>query len=75
MVQETVNALLRLSPGERAEIAMALWESLDEPQREAEFSLTPEQTAELDRRLGEHLANPSSAIPWVEVRRKLSGGA
>ena len=75
MAPDALNALLRLSSGERAEIAMALWESLDEPQREAEFPLTPEQAAELDRRLSEHLTDPSSAIPWVEVRRKLSGGA
>ena len=29
----------------------------------------------LDRRLEEHLANPGSAIPWEEVRRKLASGA
>jgi len=28
-----------------------------------------------DRRLDEHLANPGSAIPWEEVRRKLASGA
>ena len=51
---------------------MALWESLDDSQREAELTLTPDQAAELDRRLAEHLADPSSAIPWDEVRRKLT---
>jgi len=75
MALDALSLLLKLSPGERAEIAMALWESLDEPQREAELGLTPEQTAELDRRLGEHLTDPRSAIPWVEVRRKLIDGA
>ena len=75
MALDELKSLLKLSPGERAEIAMALWESLDEPQREAELGLNPEQAAQLDRRLSEHLADPSSAVPWVEVRRKLSDGA
>ena len=43
-------------------------------QREVELVLTPEQEAELDRRLADHLASPGSAVPWDEVRRKLAGG-
>ena len=74
MPSNTLAELLKLSAGERAEIAMALWESLTDTEREAELTLTPEQEAELDRRLAEHIANPGSAIPWDEVRRKLAGG-
>lgn len=65
----------RASQTPRVEIAMALWESLPEAEREAELALTPEQEAELDRRLAEHVANAGSAIPWDEVRRKLAGEA
>ena len=55
---------------------MALWESLDADQCEKEFPpLTPEEVAELERRLTEHLADPSSAIPWEEVRRRITGEA
>ena len=54
---------------------MALWESLTDAEREDEMALTPEQEAELDRRVAEHIANPDSAIPWEEVRRKLADGA
>jgi putative addiction module component (TIGR02574 family) len=50
---------------------MALWESLSDSEREDAFELTDDQRAELDRRWTEHLANPGSAIPWSEVRRKL----
>lgn len=52
---------------------MALWDSLSDAQREAEFELTDEQRAELDRRWAEHVANPDSAIPWSDVRAKLLG--
>jgi putative addiction module component (TIGR02574 family) len=75
MLPNTLAELLKLSARERVEIAMALWESLTDTEREAELALTPEQEAELDRRLAEHIANPGSAIPWDEVRRKLAGGA
>ena len=75
MMQNTLAELLKLPASERVEIAMALWDSLTDAEREAELALTPEQEEELDRRLAEHVANPDSAIPWEEVRRKLAGGA
>jgi putative addiction module component (TIGR02574 family) len=75
MLSSTLAALLTLPAKDRAELAMALWESLTDDEREAALVLTPEQEAEVDRRLEEHLANPGSAIPWEEVRRKLTRGA
>ena len=75
MLPNTLTELLRLPANERIEIAMALWDSLTETEREAELALTPDQEAELDRRLAEHVANPGSSIPWDEVRRKLADGA
>ncbi|MFM7739173.1 MAG: addiction module protein [Planctomycetota bacterium] len=53
---------------------MALWASLEDSSRAAAFDLTPDETAELDRRLQEHLADPSTAVPWEEVRKKLHAG-
>ena len=75
MLRDTLTKLLALPATERVDIAMALWDSLTAAEQEAEFELTPDQRAELDRRLTEHIADPSSAIPWDEVRRKLLGGA
>lgn len=75
MLRETLTRLLELPPAERIDLAMALWDSLTPVQREAEFDLTPEQRAELDRRLAEHIADPASASSWDEVRRKLLRGA
>jgi putative addiction module component (TIGR02574 family) len=75
MLSNTLAELLKLPVSQRVEIAMALWESLTDAERAAELALTPEQETELDHRLAEHVANPGSAIPWGEVRRKLAGGA
>lgn len=71
MAPDTLAELLKLPAGERAELAMALWASLDEAQRGAELALTPEQAAEFDRRFEEHQADPRTTRPWEEVRRKL----
>ena len=63
--------LLKLPAGERAQLAMVLWESLTEGDRAAELGLGPDEQAELDRRWAEHLSDPGSAVPWSTVRRKL----
>jgi putative addiction module component (TIGR02574 family) len=73
MESTPLSELLKLPPGDRAELAMALWESLSDVEREAELTLTDEQAAELDRRWAQHLANPQTAVPWSEVRRRLLG--
>ena len=40
----------------------------------AAVDVTAEHAAELDRRLADHRADPSTAIPWAEVRKKFVGG-
>jgi putative addiction module component (TIGR02574 family) len=75
VLRETLAKLLELPATERVDLAMALWDSLTPAEQEAEFDLTSEQRAELDRRLAEHIADPTSAVPWEEVRRKLLRGA
>jgi putative addiction module component (TIGR02574 family) len=71
MESSTLSQLLKLPADDRAELAMALWESLSDSERETELALTDAQAAEIDRRWAEHLANPGSAVPWSEVRRQL----
>jgi putative addiction module component (TIGR02574 family) len=73
MSSSPLPQLLKLPAGDRAELAMALWESLTDAEREGELTLTDEQRAELDQRWSEHLENPDSAVPWSDVRRKLLG--
>lgn len=63
--------LLKLPAGERAELAITLWESLADDARDAELELSTDERAELDRRWAEHLADPESAVPWHAARRRL----
>ena len=73
MASSPLSQLLKLPAGDRAELAIALWESLSDSEREGAFDLSDDQRAELDRRWADHIKNPGSAIPWSEVRRKLLG--
>ena len=73
MQSSPLAQLLKLPPSDRAELAIALWESLTDGEREEELALTDAQRAELDRRWAEHVKNPDSAVPWSDVRRKLLG--
>jgi putative addiction module component (TIGR02574 family) len=71
MASNPLEKLLKLSPAERVEIALALWDSLEDSELDSLLPLTDEQKAELERRLEEHKRNPDSAIPWDQVRRDL----
>ncbi len=73
MPSSPLSELLKLPAADRADLAMALWESLSDAQRAADLVLTDEQRAELDRRWAEHVAHPAAAVPWADVRAKLLG--
>ena len=73
MPSSPLRELLKLPAGDRAELAVALWESLSDAEREDAFHLTEAQGAELDRRWAQHLENPGTAIPWSQVRSKVIG--
>jgi putative addiction module component (TIGR02574 family) len=67
-------SLLKLPAADRVELAMALWDSLGETDRESVVDPTADEIAVLERRSDEHRADPSTAIPWSDVRRKLTRG-
>jgi len=46
MAPNTLTELLKLPSGDRAELAMALWASLDDASRGTELALTPERITE-----------------------------
>lgn len=69
MSSPSLSQLSKLPANERAELAMALWESLTDDEREAALVLSANELAAPDRQWAEHLADPSSAVPWDDVRR------
>lgn len=71
MAAQALTELLKLPAVDRAELAMALWDSLADSERAAMLELTDEERDELDRRWAEHVDDPSTAIPWSTVRSKL----
>lgn len=71
MSSNPLTELLKLPPGDRADLAMSLWESLSDVEREDQLELSDAERAELDRRWAEHLADPNSSIPWSSIRSKL----
>lgn len=58
-----------LGPAERAELAIALWDSL--PDDSAEPPLTEPERAELARRVEAYRSDPDAGAPWSEVRERI----
>ena len=73
MLLSPLVELLKLPAVDRAELAMALWESLTDADREETLQLSEAQRVELDRRWREHIENPESALSWADIRSKLLG--
>ncbi len=71
MTRTQLDDLLKLPVSERIELAMALWDSIAEPELQDHLPLTDDQKAELDRRLAEYDRDPSRGVPWEEVQRRL----
>ncbi len=68
MDKSSISHLFELSPAERIQLAQDLWDSI--PEQDAP-PLTPEQIAELERRLADAESNPGSGATWAEVRERL----
>jgi len=61
--------LFKLPAEERLQLAEELWESVAIEQEQSPVS---DQVAQILReRWAEHEANPDSAVPWEEVKRRL----
>ena len=62
----------RLTPEERVNLALEIWESLGDDRPAGRLS--PDQRAELARRDAELDANPGIALTWEQIRASVEGG-
>ena len=61
---------INLPVADRIELVKDIWDSIV-AQEPVSVDLSAAQKAELDRRVAEHRADPTTAIPWEQVRAKL----
>ena len=67
MTPELEAKLMALSPSEKWEVVHLIWDS--EADASVDEPLSPELTAELDRRMARLAADPTSGVSWDEVVR------
>jgi putative addiction module component (TIGR02574 family) len=61
---------LNLSVAERIQLVEDIWDSIAAEKPDA-ATLSPAQVQELQARLDAHEQDPSSAVPWEQVRSEL----
>ena len=70
MSPSLLKSALKLSKAERILLAEQLWDSVARDQ-DAPTALTPEQEAELDRRLARFKRTGSNGSPWSVVKQRI----
>jgi putative addiction module component (TIGR02574 family) len=68
---ERIPELRTLSASEKLTLLTELWEDL--ASNPEDIPITPEQIAEVDRRLDEHRQNPNLGSSWEEVKARILG--
>ena len=66
----TTTEYMKLSVSERIQLVEDIWDSIAAEAPDT-VGLSQAQKAELHRRVAEHRADPSTAVPWEQVRAKL----
>lgn len=68
---EKIPELRTLSASDKLTLVTELWEDL--ASRPEDIPITPEQIAEVDRRLEEYRQNPGLGSSWEEVKARILG--
>lgn len=74
MILEQHPDLRQLSPSDKLSLVTELWDDL--ASQPDEIPVTPEQIAELDRRMASYRKDPTQVTTWEAIKsRILSGGS
>ncbi len=71
MILERHPELRRLSNSEKLALVSELWDELSA--NPADVPVSPEQIAELDRRMAEYRKDPSQVTTWQEIKARILG--
>jgi len=71
MILETIPGLSELSPTEKLLLVSELWDDL--AAHPAEIPVSPEQIAELDRRMEEYRRDPTRVTSWEKIQERILG--
>jgi len=71
--QIAATVYMNMSVSERVRLVEDIWDSI-EAESPVTIGLSQAQKSELHRRTAVHDADPSTAIPWEQVRSKLFSG-
>jgi len=69
-MNEIVEQVKKLPLSERIQLVEDIWDSIAEESPEV-FQASPAELEEFHRRYAAHQTDPSSSIPWQEVRARL----
>ena len=67
-INETLSELTSLSVSDRLRVVESLWDSIE---ADAPVTISPDQRAEIDRRVQAHERNPDELLTWDEVLDQL----
>ena len=67
-LDQTLSELTSLPVADRLRVVESLWDSIN---ADAPVSVSPEQRAEIDRRVAAHERNPDALLSWNEVLDQL----
>jgi putative addiction module component (TIGR02574 family) len=67
-VNQALSELTALPVADRLRVVESLWDSIES---ETRVPLSPDQRAELDRRVRAHETNPDDLLSWDQVQERL----
>ena len=71
MILERHPEIQRLSPTEKLALVSELWDDL--ASQPANVPVTPDQIAELDRRMEEYRRDPGKVTTWEAIKQRILG--